>query len=69
MDTQQEKQVKLQELNTLLQTYGGELDIAPYVLEYLSLEELNSIVENILKKRETTIADNHEWLQQFKTNR
>ncbi len=60
------KQKKLKEIEELLATYGGELEIAPYVLKYLSLEELDSILLNLLKQQSNVIEENHEWLQQFK---
>ncbi|RUM62817.1 MAG: hypothetical protein DSZ05_09525 [Sulfurospirillum sp.] len=62
----EEKQKRLKEIEELLTTYGGELEIAPYVLNYLSLEELETIIVNILKKQSNVIEENHEWLQQFK---
>jgi len=60
------KQKKLKKIEELLATYGGELEIAPYVLKYLSLEELDSILLNLLKQQSNVIEENHEWLQQFK---
>ena len=63
---EEEKQKKLREIEELLATYGGELEIAPYVLKYLSLEELDSILLNLLKQQSNVIEENHEWLQQFK---
>ena len=66
MDTQEEKEKRLKEIENLLKVYGGELEIAPYVLQYLSVEELDSIIMNILKQQSNIIEENHEWLQQFK---
>ncbi len=66
MDTQEEKEKRLKEIENLLKVYGGELEIAPYVLQYLSVEELDSIIMNILKQQSNVIEENHEWLQQFK---
>jgi len=63
---EEEKKKKLKEIEELLATYGGELEIAPYVLKYLSLEELDSILLNLLKQQSNVIEENHEWLQQFK---
>jgi hypothetical protein len=66
MDSQEEKEKRLKEIESLLKVYGGELEIAPYVLQYLSIEELDSIILNILKQQSNVIEENHEWLQQFK---
>ncbi len=61
-----EKEKKLKEIEELLKVYDGEMEIAPYVLKYLTLEELESIELNILKKQGNVIEDNSEWLEQFK---
>lgn len=61
-----EKEKKLKEIEALLKIYDGEMEIAPYVLKYLTLEELESIELNILKKQGNVIEDNSEWLEQFK---
>ena len=62
-----EKVEKLKEIEKLLETYDGEsLEIAPYVLKYLSLSELEEIELKILQKQSDVIADNRDWLQQFK---
>jgi uncharacterized protein with GYD domain len=63
---EEEKQKRLKEIEELLKTYGGELEIAPYVLQYLTLDELDSILLNLLKQQSNVIEENHEWLQQFK---
>ncbi len=62
-----EKEQKLKEIEKLLETYSeSDLEIAPYVLKYLSLQELEEIELRILQKQSDVIADNHDWLQQFK---
>ncbi len=61
-----EKFEKLKEIEELLKTYDGKMEISPYVLEYLSLEELDSILLNLLKQQSNVIQENQEWLQQFK---
>lgn len=62
-----EKEEKLKEIEKLLQTYGKEgIEIDPYVLKYLSLEDLEEIELKILQKQSDVISDNHDWLQQFK---
>ena len=62
-----EKEAKLKEIEKLLKTYGEDsLEIDPYVLKYLSLEALKEMELQILQKQSDVIADNHDWLQQFK---
>ncbi len=62
-----EKEKKLKDIEALLKTYGGEaLEIDSYVLKYLSLDTLEEIELRILQKQSDVIADNHDWLQQFK---
>lgn len=60
------KEKKLKEIEELLKVYDGEMEIAPYVLKYLTLEELETIELQILKKQSNVIEDNSDWLQQFK---
>ncbi len=62
----EKKLKKLKEIEKLLKTYDGEMEIAPFVLEYLSLQELDSIILNLLKQQSNVIEENQEWLQQFK---
>lgn len=62
----QQKEEKLKTIEKLLKVYGGEMEINPYVLKYLTLEELESIELQILKSQSNVIENNHEWLQQFK---
>jgi hypothetical protein len=61
-----EKEIKLKEIEELLKVYDGEMEISPYVLEYLTLEELESIELNILKNQSNVIEENSQWLEQFK---
>ena len=67
MQTNNEKEERLKQIEALLNTYGGTLEIAPYVLEYLSVDELDSIIVSLLEQQSNVIEANHEWLQQFKT--
>ena len=66
MSKHEAKEEKLQQIEALLKVYGGELEIAPYVLKYLSEEELDSIILGLLKQQSNVIEANHAWLQQFK---
>jgi hypothetical protein len=61
-----DKEKKLKEIEELLKVYDGEMEIDSYVLKYLTLEELESIELQILKKQSNVIEDNSQWLQQFK---
>ena len=63
---EEKKKEKLHQIEELLRVYGGELEIAPYVLTYLTLDELDSIILNLLRQQSNVIEENHEWLQQFK---
>ncbi len=60
------KEKLLKEIETLLSKYDGEMEISPYVLEYLDESELEKIKQTLLKKQENVIEDNSEWLEQFK---
>ncbi len=61
-----EKKKKLADIEELLKVYDGEMEIDSYVLEYLTLNELESIELNILKQQSNVIEENSQWLQQFK---
>lgn len=63
---EEKKKEKLRQIEELLRVYGGDLEIAPYVLTYLTLDELDSIILNLLRQQSNVIEENHEWLQQFK---
>jgi hypothetical protein len=60
------KEEKLKDIEQLLQKYGGELEISSYVLKYLTLEELETIELQILRKQDSVIEENSKWLEQFK---
>ncbi len=66
MECEESKTEKLKEIEKLLNSYGGELEIAPYVLQYLTNEELDAIIIGLLKQQSNVIEENHAWLQQFK---
>ncbi len=66
MTNQESKEKKLKNIQEMIENYGGKLEIDPFVLKYLSLDELDSIMLGLLKRQESIIENNHEWLQQFK---
>ena len=59
------KEDTLKEIEELLKTYDEKIDFDPYILEYLSIQELENIKINIQKRQENIIKDNHKWLQSF----
>jgi len=56
------KEELLKEIETLLAKYDGQMEISPYVLEYLDESELEKILKNLQKKQENVISDHHDWL-------
>ena len=62
------KEELLKEIEKTMAKYDGKMEISPYVLEYLDEEELQKILDNLLRKQESVIEDNHDWLMQFKNN-
>ena len=62
----EEKKALLRDIEALLAKYDQKSEIDPYVLEYLSSEELKKIKENLIRKQQGVIEENHAWLQQFK---
>lgn len=61
-----DKEKKLKEIELLLEKYGGKLEISSYVLQYLTLEELETIQLQILRRQDNVIEENSKWLEQFK---
>ena len=64
-NTNKTKEDILKEIETLLAKYDGEMEISPYVLEYLDENELEKILKNLQKKQENVIKDNFEWMKGF----
>ena len=60
------KEELLKEIEEILSKYDGEMEISPYILEYLDINELEKIKQNLLRKQENVVEDNSEWLEQFK---
>jgi len=63
--TNKTKKDILKEIETLLAKYDGQMEISPYVLEYLDENELEKILKNLQKKQENVIEDNFEWMKSF----
>jgi len=63
--TNKNKKDILKEIETLLAKYDGEMEISPYVLEYLDKDELEKILKTLQKKQENVIKDNFEWMKGF----
>ena len=61
------KEELLKEIESLL-TYKPEqkLEINPNYLEYLEVEDLESIKRSLLKKFGVLTQEDKEWLEQFK---
>ncbi len=59
------KEDTLKEIEELLKIYDEKINFDSYILEYLSIQELENIKINIQKRQENIIKDNHEWLQGF----
>ncbi len=65
MDNQKEQ--KLAEISQILKTYKDDnLELDPYILKYLSVDELDTILLRLYEKVSNTIEDNYDWLMQFK---
>ena len=61
------KEQKLSEISELLNSFkDDEFALDPYVLKYLSLEELDAILAKLLEKREGIIENNRDWFMQFR---
>ncbi len=63
----QEKEKLLQEIKELFAKQNlQEFTIAPKLLEYLSLKDLQELKAKILHSLSTLSSEDKEWLQQFK---
>ncbi len=58
----QKKKKLLKEIKELLNQYGKEIELDVYVLEYLSLEELENIKKTLIEKQKNAIENNRDWL-------
>ncbi len=62
-----EKEQKLAEISEILNSFkDDEFALDLYVLKYLSLEELDSILAKLYKKKEGIVEDNRDWFMQFR---
>ena len=63
------KKELIQDIETLLNSYGEEIPttvINPALLEFMDEETLKSIIDSLLRQKETVNEDSIEWLEQFK---
>ena len=63
-----EKKQLILDIQRLLNSYeGGSIThINPALLEYMSVDELKKIIEDLLIQKEKTVDENSMWLEQFK---
>ena len=66
--SQSNKQKLIQDIQQLLNAHkGGSItQINPALLEYMSEEELKTIIDDLLKQKEKFLQTEMEWLQSFK---
>ncbi len=63
------KQELIHDIETLLNSYGEKVPttvINPALLEFMDEETLKSIIDSLLRQKETVNEDSIEWLEQFK---
>lgn len=63
------KETLIHDIETLLNSYGDETPptvINPALLAFMDEETLKSIIDSLLRQKETVNEDNIEWLEQFK---
>jgi hypothetical protein len=65
MSTDITKEELLSQIEDLI-SYGYELTINPSLLEYLSIDDLISIKNNLLSKKDKLSDDDKAWLEQFR---
>jgi hypothetical protein len=59
------KEKLLSQIEDLI-SYGYEPTINPSLLEYLSIDDLISIKNNLLSKKDKLSDDDKAWLEQFR---
>lgn len=63
------KEKLIHDIETLLNSYGDDVPptvINPSLLEFMDEETLKSIIDSLLRQKETVNEDSIEWLEQFK---
>jgi len=60
------KQELINDIETLLNSYGGDTHINPAMLAFMDENTLKSIIVSLLEQKEKTVESNREWLEQFK---
>lgn len=61
------KAALIQDIENLLNSYEGlSTTINPKLLEFMSDDDLKSIIDSLLTQKEQTLESNKEWLEQFK---
>lgn len=63
------KETLIHDIETLLNSYGDDTPptvINPALLEFMDEETLKSIIDSLLRQKETVNEDSIEWLEQFK---
>lgn len=63
------KEALIHDIETLLNSYEGETPptiINPSLLAFMDEETLKSIIDSLLRQKETVNEDSIEWLEQFK---
>ncbi|WP_345971496.1 MULTISPECIES: hypothetical protein [Sulfurimonas] len=60
------KQELINDIEKLLNGYGGDTHINPEMLAFMDEQTLKSIIVSLLEQKEKTVESNLEWLEQFK---
>ena len=63
------KEELIKDIETLLNSYDGEAprtQINPALLAFMDEATLKSIIDSLLRQKESVNEDNKEWLEQFK---
>ncbi len=65
MENNKDKKNLLKEIESLVSYGDREFEIAPSLLEYLSVEELQNIILSLKKRVNRLDSEDIEWLKQF----
>ncbi|GEM_PF-4394754 len=65
MENNKDKKSLLKEIESLISYGDREFEIAPSLLEYLSVEELQNIILSLKKRVNRLDSEDIEWLKQF----